>query len=282
MKNTKNLILILSIAGLMTGCEETIQLDLDQTPAKLTIEGQVTNVAGKQFVRITRSAGFYQSGATERIANATVTISDDNGEQIQFVHNPIGSSDSIGYYVPAGNYAGVIGRKYTMTVNVDGKTYTATDELLKVTAFDSVGYQPNRFRERDEPSDGKILELLMYAIEPKDTEDNYLFKFYRNDSLVYTNETDVYIFNDYGIGERIDGAPSPVYYAVGDKARVEMYSISRNGFLFYNDLVTILNSDGGMFSPPPANPRTNITGGAMGFFQVSAMASTELTLKENQ
>ncbi len=47
--------------------------------------------------------------------------------------------------------------------------------------------------------------------------------------------------------------------------------ISRDGYLFYNDLNTILNSDGGMFSPPPANPRSNVTGGALGFFQVSAM-----------
>jgi hypothetical protein len=275
----KNLVFILLITLLLTSCEETIKLDLNQTPTKIVIEGQVTNVAGKQFVRVTRSSGFYQSGVTERIGNATVTISDDHGEQVSFVHNPTGAEDSVGIYVPSGNYTGEIGRTYTMTVTVGGTTYTASDKLVRITDFDSLSYQPNRDQVRDEPSDGKIIELLMFAEEPKDTEDNYLFKFYRNDSLVYTNHNDVYIFNDVGIGERIDGAPSPVYYAPGDEARVEMYSVSRNGYLFYNDLNAILNSDGGMFSPPPANPRSNITGGALGFFQVSAMTSASIAVK---
>ena len=278
----KQLIIYISILVLLTGCEETVQLDLKQTPPRIAIEGQVTDVPGLQFVRITRSAGFYQTGDTERIPNAQVSVKDDTGEEMQFVHNPGGSEDSIGYYLPAGNYVGEVNRTYTLTVVLDGVTYTGSDKMMRVTAIDSIGYQRNRFRERDEPSDGKIWELLLYAKEPQDTEDNYLFKFYRNDSLIYTNETDVYIFNDYGIGENIEGFPSPVYYAPGDKGRVEMYSITREGYLFYNDLITIMNSDGGMFSPPPANPRSNITGGALGFFQVSSMRSREVSVEPAQ
>ncbi len=274
----KYLMLIILLGVFLTGCDEAIQLDLKQTPTRLVIEGQITDVPGRQFVRVSRSLGFYQSGEAEKVSNAQVTISDDTGEEIEFIHNPNSSEDSVGYYIPAGNYTGAIDRTYTMTVVVDGVTYTASDKLVRVTKIDSIGWQPNRSRERDEPSDGKIWELLMYAKEPQETEDNYLFKFYRNDSLIYTDETDVYIFNDYGIGERIDGVASPVYYAPNDKARVEMYSISRDGYLFYNDLVTIMNSDGGMFSPPPANPRSNITGGALGFFQVSSMTTAEVVV----
>lgn len=273
--------LIILVVVLLGGCDEPIKLDLNQTPSRIVIEGMVTDVEGRQFVKVTRSNDFYQSGNTSRVSNATVTISDDAGEEMIFVHNPGGSEDSVGYYLPSGEYAGVIDRTYTLTVVVDGVTYTASDKLLRTTVIDSVGYQKNRFRDRDKPSDGKIWELTMYADEPQETEDNYLFKFYRNDSLIYTNGTDVYIFNDYGLGESLDGVPSPVYYALGDKARVEMYSISRDGYLFYNDLATVLNSDGGMFSPPPANPRSNITGGALGFFQVSSMVTThDIILEE--
>ena len=262
----------------MSSCDEPIMLDLNQTPSRIVIEGVVSDIPGRQFVRLTRSNDFYQSGNTQRISNATVTVTDDTGEEVVFVHNPRNFADSAGFYIPSKNYVGVIDRTYTLNVSVDGSTFTASDKLVRATAIDSIGYQKNRFRDRDKPSNGKIWELLLYAREPKDTEDNYLFKFYRNDSLIYTSETDVYIFNDYGIGEDLDGVPSPVYYAPGDKARVEMFSISRDGYLFYNDLVTILNSDGGMFSPPPANPRTNITGGAIGFFQVSSMVTNSVTL----
>jgi len=276
----KNLTILILIIVVLAGCEETIKLDLTQTPPRIVIEGQVTNVSGRQFVKITRSLDFYQSGQAERVTNAIVNITDDAGGSVTLVHNPRKHPDSTGYYAPLGNFVGAIGKTYTMTVTLDGDTYTATDKLLRVTSFDSIRYQPNRFRNRDKPSDGKYIELLMYAKEPQETEDNYLFKFYRNDSLTYTNHNDVYIFNDYGIGERIDGVGSPVYYAPGDSARVEMYSITRDGYLFFNDLSTILTSDGGMFSPPPANPRSNISGGALGFFQVSAMTTAAIKVKD--
>lgn len=274
----KQWLLIILVVVLMTGCDEPIKLDLNQTPSRVVIEGLVSDVAGRPYVRLTRTNDFYQSGNTQRISDATVTVKDDTGEEVVFA--AVTSTDSLGYYRPSDDYVGVINRTYTLTVVVDGSTYTASDKLLPTTVIDSIGYQKNRFRDRDKPSDGKIWELLMYAKEPKDTEDNYLFKFYRNDSLIYTNNTDVYIFNDYGIGESLDGVPSPVFYAPGDRAHVEMFSISRDGYLFYNDLFTVLNSDGGMFSPPPANPRTNVTGGAIGFFQVSSMVTKDVTLKE--
>jgi hypothetical protein len=263
----------------LTSCEETVQLDLRQVPTRLAIEGQVTDAPGKQFVHITRSAGFYETGQTERITDAQVSVTDDSGETMQFVHNPNNIADSAGYYFPSNGYVGVVNRIYTLTVVYDGQTYNASDKLLRVTKIDSLAYRPNRFRERDKPSDGKIMELLIYAKEPQDTEDNYLLKYYRNDSLVYNDEKDVYVLNDYGVGENIDGVPSSVYYAPGDTARVEMYSITRDGFVFYNDLATILTSDGGMFSPPPANPRSNISNGALGFFQVSAMHYKDVILK---
>lgn len=274
----RNAIAILMISVTLVSCEETVQLDLDQVPQRIVIEGNLTDVPGRQFVRVTRSGGFYETGETNRVANAQVVGRDDSGEVIPFTHNPGGSGDSTGFYLPSAGYAGTIGRTYTLTVVVDGQTYEAVDKLIRVTKIDSMSYRPNFFRERDEPSDGKIWELLIYAKEPQDTEDNYLIKYYRNDSLVFNNETDVYVFNDYGVGENIDGVPSAVYYAPGDKARVEMYSLSRDGFLFYSDLLTVLNSDGGMFSPPPANPRSNISNGAQGFFQVSAMSSKEIVL----
>lgn len=275
----RQLIIFGFIALMFAGCEEAITLDPRQTPSRVVIEGQVTDVPGRQFVRVTRTLGFYDQGGASRISTAQVFITDDQGGRVQLLHNPKGKSDSAGFYLPPVGFTGVVGRTYTMTVTLDGQTYAATDKLLRVTKIDSMLYRPNVFQEREDPSDGKIWELLIYAKEPQETEDNYLIKYYRNDSLTYNGRTDVYVLNDYGVGENIDGVPSSVYYAPGDKARVEMYSISREAFLFYSDLATVLNSDGGMFSPPPANPRSNISNNALGFFQVSAISSAEVILK---
>lgn len=270
----------LALILMFSGCEETVLLDLDQTPERVVIQGQVTDVPGYQFVRVTKSADFYTKGSTKRVSNAVVIVTDNTGEKTTFSHNPRGHADSTGYYVPATGFVGKVGRTYTLSVQLDGQTYTGADILNRVTKLDALDSRPNDFDQRNPPSNGKDYELLIYAKEPQDTKDYYLIKYYRNDSLVYQNKTDVYIFDDYGVGEDIAGVPSSVHYAVGDKAVVEMYSLTRDAYLYYSDLVNILNSDGGMFSPPPANPRTNISGGALGLFQVSAKTSIGTVVKK--
>jgi hypothetical protein len=93
------------------------------------------------------------------------------------------------------------------------------------------------------------------------------------------SDTDIYYADDTVLGENIDGLASPVYFAKGDTARVEMYSITRNGYVFFNDLQTLLISDGGLFSQPPSNSRTNLTNGALGYFQASSLDWKEIIIK---
>lgn len=252
-------------------CEKTVFLDLDQTPAKIVIEGLVTNQPGYQFVKVTRTVNFYESGATPRITDAIVMVEDDQGNEFLYTHNPNNHPDSVGYYLPKVPFVGETGRTYYLTVDVSGELYEASDKLYNVTSIDSLEYQVNTDEEDDPKEDGKFYEVLMYAREPQETDDYYLFKFFRNDSLVLYNPSDIYFSDDKTLGEEINGIPSPVFYAEGDTARVEIYSLSRTGYVFYNDLFNLINNDGGMFSPPPANSRTNLSNGALGFFQVSAV-----------
>lgn len=120
--------------------------------------------------------------------------------------------------------------------------------------------------------------LKLNAQEPQDREDQYLFKFYRNDTLVRDFPTDIYVAEDELLGGNIAELEIAGYYAVGNVSRVEMYSLTREAFVYYSDLSNLLNGDGGMFSPPPVNPRSNISNGALGYFQVSAIDVEELVV----
>lgn len=122
--------------------------------------------------------------------------------------------------------------------------------------------------------------MLFYAHEPQETKDFYLFKFYRNDTLVLDSPTDIYFSNDDLLAEEINGIPTASFYKMGDTGKVEMYSISNAGFIYYNDLINLLQSDGGMFGSPPVNPRTNVKGGALGFFQASSVVSETIKVEE--
>lgn len=277
----KYILPIAVFAAIMFSCEESIKLDLEQTPPTVVIEGLVTNREGLQSVKVSMTADFYSTNKTPRVTDAVVTVRDGQGNEYPFVHNPDADPEKDGLYLPQDeSITGVIGQKYTLTVVVDGITYTATDNLAPVIPIDSLKYRLNEDEAEDPKDFGKAHEVLIYAREPQEQTNFYLFKFYRNDSLKYYNDTDIYFSDDKYLAEKIDGIESPIYYAPGDEARVEAYSISRAGYVFYYDLSTILNNDaGGMFGPVPASPRTNLSNGALGFFQVSAVNSASITIE---
>lgn len=273
------LIPIILTVGLMS-CEKTITLDINESKTQISIEGQVTDVPGYQYVKVSRSVDFYSSGKTPRVTDATVVMNDDEGNVYTFIHNPNNHADSLGYYLPETPFTGVVGRTYTLNVMVDGVTYTAHDKIYRVVPIDKLEYDIDQDEKDDPEIPGRYYELLITVKEPKETKDYYLFKAYRNDSLTYDSDTDVYYADDELIGENIDGLPLPVYYSMNDKARIEVYSLSREAYIFYRDLEKVLNNDGGLFGQPPSNPRSNFNNNALGLFQASSMAQKSLVVGE--
>jgi hypothetical protein len=276
----KNIFFVLLLAIVFVSCDKPIHLNLNESQSRVIIEGQVTNRAGYQYVKLSRSVDFYQSGALPKITNATVSVKDGDGNEIMFIHNPNNKADSVGYYLPQTPFLGVIGKDYHLRVDVDGEIYEADDHLYPVTSVDSLAYRIDDDEKDDPKTYNKFYEVLLYAKEPHPSKDYYLFKFYRNDSLKLYNDTDIYYTDDEALGESINGISTPIFYAPGDKATIEAYSLSRSGYVFYDDLQKLLNNDGGMFSQPPANSRTNLSNGALGFFQASAINSASIVVEE--
>lgn len=276
----KNIISVVLISIFLWSCDEPVRLDVNQSQSRVIIEGQVTNQPNYQYVKVTRSEDFYGTGESPRITDATILVKDDLGNEYSFIHNPRNYEDSAGYYLPENAFTGAIDRTYRLEATVDGQLYQAEDKLYAVTTVDSLTYQVNDDEKDDPEHFGKFYEVQIYAKEPQNTTDYYLFKFYRNDSLKVYNDTEIYFSDDEVLGEKIDGVSSPIFFAPGDVARIEMYSISRNAFVFYNDLQSLLNSDGGLFSQPPSNSRTNLSNGALGFFQASALDISTIEIKE--
>ena len=271
--------MILIIATIMVSCEKEYFLNTNPAGSLVVIEGIVTDLPGYQFVKLTRNAGFYDTGKTPRIIDASVTVTDNLGNITEFVHNPRNHPDSTGYYKPAVNFIGNVGRTYKLAVTADGQVFEGEDTLYPVTSIDSLTYAIDEDERSDPEHSGRFYEVLIYTREPKETKDFYLFNFYRNDSLTVDNPTDIFYTDDVFLGESIDGFASPIHFSVGDKATVQALSISRTAYVFYSDLFNLLNNDGGMYSPPPANCRNNLSNGALGFFQASAVSMMDISIE---
>lgn len=267
------LLLLFAIAALAWSCEETIQLDLDQTPEVVVIEGLITDVFTQHEVKLSKTAPFYSTGSTPRVSGAKVQVTDNAGNT--FVYEEV----EPGLYRANDAFAGVPGVTYQLMVEAEGKIYEASETLLPIGPIDSLTYEINEGEKADPEEEGRYYEVLLYTTEPQDTKDFYLFKFYRNDSLMNVDGQEIYYSDDTVIGEAINGLPAPVFYRMGDLARMEIYSLNAKAFRFFQDLADNLYSDGGMFSSPPSNISTNLSGGAAGYFQVSGLASKELMLE---
>lgn len=276
----KKILLIISTILVLFGCEEPITLDIDQTPTRYVIDGLITDELAKHYVKISTSTDFYSEGATPRISGAMVEVSDDIGNSYLFAE----SETNKGYY--EAEFEGVPGRTYNLAVSLpNGEEFTASDELVYMPPIvDSLTWEIDEDEQEDPEDEGFYYILRVFGREPQDTKDYYLFKFYRNDSIQnFDSQTGIFFADDELIGEFIYGLQAPEYYKDGDEATFEMYRVSRDGFLFYNDLNNIVNGDGGMFGPSPANPRTNIqnaNGLGLGLFQVSSVERQYITVGE--
>lgn len=276
LKNTLILLLII-VVTMMSSCEETIIIETGPLDDRVVIDGLITD-QNKHYVKLTRTRTFYATGPTEPIENAVVSVSDNVGNVYSFVHNPNDVAGQDGFYYPVNAFQGQVGLVYSMNVEVDGERYTAQEEMLPVTTIDSLSVIVN-LEELVEPEDeGRFFEVLFYASEPQGRKDQYLFKYYRDGEIVKDFPTDIYFADDNLLGERIDDVEIAGFYAEGDLVTVEMYSLTQEAFIFYSDFFNLQNNDGGLFSPPPANPRTNLTNGALGYFQVSSLDIETITV----
>ncbi|HMQ49695.1 MAG TPA: DUF4249 domain-containing protein [Saprospiraceae bacterium] len=265
----KNWFLLLATAAFLFSCEKTVTLDLKQSEEKLVIEAQVTDQPGKQYVKISKSVPFNGSGQTPRVSGAIVSMEDDQGNSYEF------EESSSGLYLPLVDFKGEVDREYTLTVSLDGQVYTASDRMHYVPPFDSLGVRLDEAEMQDPEEDNRYYEVLVYIKEPPATTDYYLAKFYRDDKELNDNGEWVFVYDDFLLGEEIDALPFPYYYAEGEKATVEMYSLSRSSYKYYLDILSNIDGDGGMFSGQPANIRSNIEGGAIGHFLVTSIAISE-------
>ncbi len=273
-------ILLMYLTVILTfSCEEVVIIDLPETERNIVIEGLLTDELTSHYVRVSQVVDFYETGSFPAVSNAEVFVETDAGEVFRYTYNPTGDSLLAGYYFSEQEYAGKPGKLYSLHVKLGGLEFTAIDSMVRVAPIDSLSTQINEHEKANAGADSLYWEVVLYAGEPPEVKNYYFFNFYRNGQLTRDEITDVYAFDDTALGGSLNGLASPVLYARGDTAMVEMMSLTRRGYLYYFDLVNVLNNDSGLFSPPPTNPRSNISGGAAGIWQVSAMSRKQLVIK---
>lgn len=260
----------------LTGCEDVIDVDLDEGESQFVVDGYVTDQPGPYTVTLSKTAAYFTNASTPRISGATVTIADSEG------NTELLTETTPGNYVTS-SLQGKIGNKYVLTVKVEGEEFRAETEIKRIPEIDSLG---QTFKDESTGWDEGFY-VLYYGPEFPGPGDYYRFKIYRNDTLMNRPEdllvrSDEFVEGSYINGPEMNNDP----FKPGDKVRVENCSLTQDNYYFYNELFTQVNN-GGIFANPPANVRTNIVNvnasskkKAVGYFGGMAIRSKEMIIQD--
>ncbi len=263
------------IAAICFACQEEAKLKLENANPQVVIEGIITDNAGPYVVKVSETLNYFDEADENGVSGAQVVISDNEGFSEVLEETISGNYQTV-------NLQGKVGNAYTLSVNYNGNEYQSTATIMEPPIFDSLTY---RFVE-ETPLKDEGYYLYFYGKTPKPEINYYRWLVYKNGTLFNTDPEDFLLASDEFVTEQLSDLEFPFAFQPDDTVRLEMYGLERPMFDYYNELLNILFNDGGLFSPPPVNPVSNIRNVTnpenppLGYFQVSSMVWEEVVIED--
>ena len=234
-------------------CQDVIDIDLDSIEPKLVIEGALTDESDSINIKITKTSDYFEPIDEPAVSNATVTITDENGNTVLLKEN-----------IP-GNYSehlsGIEGNEYTLEVEADGEHYTAAVEMPGKVNIDFLSIIPTP--EYLGFSGGYLINC--HVQDPYGIKNYYRLKV---SDINDPKEGDkvIYLFDDnYVDGNDILMQWDQRQFFEQDTVIVELQTMAKSTYDYYRTLSTLF--EGGMIgNANPSNPVTNLSNDALGYF----------------
>lgn len=256
---------LLYIAIVMIGlsaCQKVIDINLNSAAKKYVIEGVVTDQVNGIGVKISQTMNFDEDNTFEGVSGANVIITDNTASYV------LQETSTPGVYATTG-FKGMIGHAYTMYVQIGADTFRAVSTMPHEVFFDSLGLQ-------DRVVFGETRRVpVVYYTDPEGKGNTYHFVEWHNGE----QESTIFVRND----ENTDGRSLSIQLVsfsnnsdseekkikTGDTVTIEMQCIDQTVYKYWYSLDAGATGEGQ--SATPANPVTNITGGALGYFSAHSV-----------
>lgn len=252
------------IIFLLFACEKVIEVDLNEVNPAIVIEANLTNSPMSVEVKISKTGSYFGSGPVTKISNAGVILEDNLGNR--FLLNEVEE----GLYKSRDVYPQT-DKSYKLTVEVEGKTYEATSKLnppVSIDSLTSIYYEGFAFLDAG-------YNVNIYFGDPAEVKNYYRLKIYKNEELK-SDFDDLIVFDDNLFdGNKLEIRPRNTIFKLGDTARIELISLDKNAYEYFKTFQEVISTNPG--SAAPANPNSNFTNGALGYF--SAYSSDEITIE---
>jgi hypothetical protein len=279
--------ILLSVIISVFACQELIDLDLTQSAPKVVIEGQITDQSGPHKIKVSRTTNYYDTAGIPPVSDAVVQLLDDSENLIeQFNYYPEDSS-----FRSSENWAGEVGQTYILSVEADGDIYQAKGKILENATLDSLYFLSSETLEALGQNvlgdDGYY--LFANGVIRGDGIQYYRLQVKVNDTLKNTRgDIANSVLSSELFGREFVGLPIPGTFQASDTIDLSLASLSEDTYRYYIEFINLLFNDGGVFSPPPVNPTTNIVNittpnkFALGFVQFSSVLNEQVIIPEEE
>lgn len=242
---------------LLVSCEKVVDIDLSGIEPQIVIEGIITDQQEPFTVKISKTNDYFNSANYPAVTDAMVTISDNVG------NNEILTEISDGIYQTS-LIQGVSGRTYTLQVIAEGEEYNATSTMQQAVEVDSISYE--YMSSNIGPIEQGYKLTCHYDIS--DYANTYCrFNIYCNGELSSKYYISPQIF-DFGIEEP---------FAVDDSIRIELLVIDKPIHTYLLMLIELTENK--EMTGIPANPTSNFSNNALGYFSACTSRSDSIVIQ---
>ncbi len=247
-------------------CQKVIPVKLNQAAQQYVIEAEVNDGPGPYTVTISRTKDFTENNNFGQIGGARVIITDVEAKK----------ADTLKETTP-GAYrtsviSGVPGRTYMLSVLVNGQTFTATSTMpLQPVSIDSLYAAHSLFG-------GDDIYMVPVFRDPVGKGNYYRIRQFIGGtevkgSIVRSDEAlDGQIFRMQMFYDTDKDAGNPLI-TKGSMITAQLQCLNKQVYDYYRTLQDATGDN----SSTPANPLTNITGGALGLFNTCTSRSRTAT-----
>lgn len=279
---TKNIIfrftgisVALLVSLLAFSCEDPIEVELETGETLLVVDGWITDQPGPQSITLSTTSAYFDNQGTPRMSGARISVTDSDGMVEVFTER------TPGVYNSSEDFAGVVGQKYYLNIQLGNEIYEAETEIRRPAQIDSL----NQVYKQKGMMNKEGIYVQYFGPEAEGIGDFYRFRIFKNGQLL-NRPTDLIVVQD----RLSDGAyfhetqfhTEP--FEVSDRVVIENWSITEDAFFFYSEMQDQI-SNGGMFAEPVANIRTNIKSApgnqqkAVGYFGGASVVRQELLIQ---
>ena len=261
---------ILGLFGLgllLASCEDIIEVDLDSIPPKMVIEGSINDLESQVRIKLSTTTDYFKPGETPPVSDASVTITDEQGTTTTFEETAPGFFLSNPFQVMENT-------TYTLEVMAGDEYYEAECTMPERVDIDSMSFEPAPiymdFAEN-------AFQVSCHFEDPEEIDNYYRVKAYvKGDEL--SGDRSKVVFNDDFVEGNVISIPWDLEgFMALDTVVMELQTLDRASYDYYRTLFPILN--GGMGSPNPTDPETNLSNDALGYFGASTISRDTIVIQ---